>query len=182
MLLVHYLQCWHPNSFLASLFLLNQCLYLSLDLRCDANELNIDVSGELTKYELCHEKIDFLYMGKQRCRSAVVTAQLISAFVFATSIVQSLYFLNLKSQASSHLLWVYSPICVRPGRKPEDRFSHDAAHIFPLSSNTHLYQFFCMLQVSATYAEGYRLTAVACVGGPRSKDKALRTADEIVKR
>ena len=33
-----------------------------------------------------------------------VTAKLISAFVFATQIVQSLYFLNPKFQASSHLL------------------------------------------------------------------------------
>ena len=37
--------------------------------------------------------------------------------VFATRIVQSLYFLNLKFQASSHLLWLYSPVCVGPGRK-----------------------------------------------------------------
>ena len=44
--------------------------------------------------------------------------QLISAFVFTTQIVQSLYFLNLKFQASSHLLWLYSPVCVGPGRKP----------------------------------------------------------------
>ena len=29
-----------------------------------------------------------------------------------------LYFLNPKFQASSHLLWLYSPVCVRPGRKP----------------------------------------------------------------
>ena len=47
-----------------------------------------------------------------------VTAKLISVFVFATQIVQSLYFLNPKFQASSHLLWLYSPVCVRPGRKP----------------------------------------------------------------
>ena len=40
------------------------------------------------------------------------------AFVFTIRIVQSLYFLNLKSQASSHLLWLYSPVCVGPGRKP----------------------------------------------------------------
>ena len=33
-------------------------------------------------------------------------------------LVQSLYFLNSKFQASSHLLWLYSPVCVRPGRKP----------------------------------------------------------------
>ena len=48
----------------------------------------------------------------------VVTAKLISAFVFATQIVQSLYFINPKFQASSHLLYLYSPVCVGPGRKP----------------------------------------------------------------
>ena len=61
--------------------------------------------------------------------SLAVTAKLISAFVFATQIVQSLYFLNPKFQASRHLLWLYSPVCVGPGRKPECWFSHDAAHI-----------------------------------------------------
>ena len=50
--------------------------------------------------------------------SFAVTAKLISAFVFATWIVQSLYFLNQKFKAYSHLLWLYSPVCVRPGRKP----------------------------------------------------------------
>ena len=49
--------------------------------------------------------------------SCAVTAQLISAFVFATRIVHSLYYLNSKFQASSHLLWLYSPVCVRPGQK-----------------------------------------------------------------
>ena len=47
-----------------------------------------------------------------------LTAKLISAFVFATQIVQFLYYLNPKFQASSHLLWLYSPVCVGPGRKP----------------------------------------------------------------
>ena len=32
-------------------------------------------------------------------------------------------------QASSHLLLLHSPVCVGPGRKPEDRFSHNEAHI-----------------------------------------------------
>ena len=50
--------------------------------------------------------------------SFAVTAKLISAFVFATWIVQSLYFLNPKFRASSHLLWFPSPACVGPGRKP----------------------------------------------------------------
>ena len=38
--------------------------------------------------------------------------------VFATWIVQSLYFLNPKFQASSQLLWLHSLVCVGPGRKP----------------------------------------------------------------
>ena len=46
------------------------------------------------------------------------TAKLISAFVFATWIVQFLFYLNPKIQASSHLLWLYSPVCVGPGQKP----------------------------------------------------------------
>ena len=50
--------------------------------------------------------------------SFAVTAKLISAFVFAIRIVQLLYYLNPKFQASSHLLWLYSPVCVGPGRKP----------------------------------------------------------------
>ena len=33
-------------------------------------------------------------------------------FIFATQIVQSLYFLNPKFQDSSHLLWLHSPVCV----------------------------------------------------------------------
>ena len=46
-------------------------------------------------------------------------AQLISAFVFATWIlVQFLYFINPKFQAPSYYLWLYSLVCVRPGRKP----------------------------------------------------------------
>ena len=32
---------------------------------------------------------------------------------------QSLYFLNLKFQASSHQLWLYSPVCDGPGLKPQ---------------------------------------------------------------
>ena len=37
---------------------------------------------------------------------------------FATQIVQSLYFLNTKFQAASHLMRLYSPVSVGPGRKP----------------------------------------------------------------
>ena len=47
-----------------------------------------------------------------------VTAKLISAFVFAIWIIQSLYFLNPKFWASCHLLWLHSLDCVGPGWKP----------------------------------------------------------------
>ena len=60
----------------------------------------------------------FAYAKTKAQISFAVTTKLISAFVFATWIEQSLYFLNPKFQASSHLLWLYSPVCVRPGRKP----------------------------------------------------------------
>ena len=51
-------------------------------------------------------------------RTLAVTAKLISAFVFAIRIVQSLYYLDPKYQVSSHLVWLYSPVCVGPDRKP----------------------------------------------------------------
>ena len=83
-----------------------------------SNRLHISLTSVTAiPYEPRYEKTGFLYMRKQR-RSFAVTAKLISAFVFATQIVQSLYFLNPNFQASSHFLWLPSPVCVRPGRKP----------------------------------------------------------------
>ena len=49
-------------------------------------------------------------------------AKLISAFIFATRIVRFLYLLISKFQASSSLLWLYSPVCIGPGRKPRKPF------------------------------------------------------------
>ena len=60
----------------------------------------------------------FAYAKTKAQISFAVTMKLISAFVFATRIVQSLYFLNPKFQASSHLLWLYSPVRVGPGQIP----------------------------------------------------------------
>ena len=60
----------------------------------------------------------FAYAKTKAQISFAITAKLISAFVFATRVEKSLYFLNTKFQASSHLLWMYSPVCVEPGRKP----------------------------------------------------------------
>ena len=72
------------------------------------------------------------------------------AFVFATSIVQFLYFLNSKFPASSHLLFLYSSVCVRRGRKPHCWFSHDAAHIIagnPNSGNICLFALILVLDL-----------------------------------
>ena len=51
--------------------------------------------------------------------------------IFSTKVcekVQSCFFLNPKFQAFSYLLWLNSPVCVRPGRKP-GRHSFDVAFI-----------------------------------------------------
>ena len=70
-------------------------------------------------YEPRCEKTGFFAYAKTKTQiSFAVTAKLISAFVFATRKVQFLYYLNPKFQASNHLLWLYSPVCVGPGRKP----------------------------------------------------------------
>ena len=52
------------------------------------------------------------------------------AFVFATRIVQFLFYLNPKFQASSSFLCLYRLVCVGPGRKPHCWFSHEAANFF----------------------------------------------------
>ena len=61
--------------------------------------------------------------------SCAVIAQLISALIFTTQIVQSLYFLNPKFQASSHLLWLHSPVYVGRGRKPRTDFSQRGSYV-----------------------------------------------------
>ena len=90
-------------------------------------------------------------MRKQRRRSAsrfsfAVPAKLISAFVFAIRIVQFLYYLNPKFQASSHILWLYSLVCVGPGRKPRrpvfsERGSNDADQRLCFRPNVACYHF-----------------------------------------
>ena len=83
-------------------------------------------------FELSHEKTNISPIRKQMHRSAsqLLTAKLISAFVFATRIVQFLLFLNLNFTASSHLLCLYSLVCVEPVRKPQCLLSHDVSHLF----------------------------------------------------
>ena len=57
---------------------------------------------------------------------------------------KSLFFLNTKFQASSHLVWLYSLVCVDLVGNPKDRFSHNEAQMFAVLSllsrcKTHLW-------------------------------------------
>ena len=81
-----------------------------------------------------HEKTCFCAYLKTKLQiSCAVTAQLISAFVFATKTVPSLFLLNPKFQAPIYLLWLSSPVWVGPGRKTQRQVSHDAAHCLSIA-------------------------------------------------
>ena len=60
--------------------------------------------------------------------SFAVTRQLISACVFATKVVQTLFFLSPKFQAFTHSLCLNNPVSAKLVGDHEDRFSRDAAH------------------------------------------------------
>ena len=88
----------------------------------------------------CENRI-FAYAKTKTQISFAVTAKLISAFVFATRIVQSLYFLNPKFQASSHLLWLCRLVCVGPGRKPRRPVFSERGSYGPCHEKTCLLSF-----------------------------------------
>ena len=107
--------------------------HLCIHFRCILLNISIFIALHFTmkninyEYEPRREKTVFFAYAKTKTQiSFAVTAKLISAFVFATLIVQSLYFLNPKFHASSYLLWLYSPVCVG---NPEDWFSQNEAHM-----------------------------------------------------
>ena len=60
------------------------------------------------------------------------TAMPISAFNFATWIVQFLSYIIPKFQVSISFLCLYRSVCVEPGRKPHCWFPHESAHILGL--------------------------------------------------
>ena len=75
-------------------------------------------------------KTNILHMQNKDADQLCSTAKLINAFVFATQIGQFHYFLNLKFPVSSHLLFLYSSVCVGPVWKQHCWFSHVAAQMF----------------------------------------------------
>ena len=70
--------------------------------------------------------------------SFAVTAKLISTFVLAKKLVQFLFYLNSKFQASSLLLLMCSSVCVRPVQKPGRPISETLAHIARLMTHVFL--------------------------------------------
>ena len=80
------------------------------------------------RFEPRHEKTVFFAYAKTKTQiSFAVTAKLISAFVFATHIVQSPYFLNFKPLdilCGRAALFVWDLV-----GNPKDRFSHNEAHL-----------------------------------------------------
>ena len=92
----------------------------------------VDPSNKHLDLSRIVRKPDFSYAKTKAQISFAVTAKLISASVFTTRIVRFLFFLNPKFQASSLLLWLYRPVCVRPGRKPRRPvFLHHGSFICP---------------------------------------------------
>ena len=73
-------------------------------------------------------KTVFAYAKTKAQISCAVTAQLISAFVFATKIVQPLYFLNTLATFCGCSARFVSDLV----GNPEDRFSHGASQMKPL--------------------------------------------------
>ena len=85
---------------------------------------------EIFVFEPPHGKTNNLHRRKTKAQiSFAVTAKLISAFVFATRIVQFLFYLNPKFQAPSSFLCLYRVFYVGPVREPHCWFSHEAAHL-----------------------------------------------------
>ena len=77
-------------------------------------------------------KTNNLHMRKQRRMLASVSAKLISAFVSAKRIVQSVFYLYPKFQASSTFLCLCSSVCVGPVQKPHTTllvFQRGGSHV-----------------------------------------------------
>ena len=75
----------------------------------------------------------FAYAKTKTQISFAVTAKLISAFFFATRIIRSLFFLNPKFQASSIFCGCTARFVSDLVGNPEDRFSHNEAHLMPIN-------------------------------------------------
>ena len=85
----------------------------------DYNEINITVAtilwSDVRAFQVRRNLVIILAASSEN--QIFAYGKLISAFVFATRVVQFLFFLNPKFQASNLLLRLYRPVCVTPGLK-----------------------------------------------------------------
>ena len=107
----------------------------------------------------------FAYAKTKTQISFMVTAKLISAFVSATWMVQSLFLINPKFQASSHLLWQDSLVCVIPSQKPQR----------PVFSQGGSYNSFHFLSVFQSHSSQCPLTIVQCTSCQAQFPRQLTT-------
>ena len=85
------------------------CFFALISIKQSPSCLGLN-SLKMKLNESCHENACFFAYAKTKGQiSCMVTAQLISAFVFTTKKVQPLYFLNTKFHASNHLLMAVQP-------------------------------------------------------------------------
>ena len=97
-------------------------LLIIVKTKCERSKCKWQMSRVMRKPTICiceHKGTD------QLCNNCEADQRL----CFATRIVNFLFFLNPKFPASSHLLCLYSSVCVRPVRKPYCWFSHVKAQI-----------------------------------------------------
>ena len=82
---------------------------------------------------------------------------------------KSLYYLNQKFQATSHLHWLYGPVVSDLDGNPKDRFCHDAAYILcRLSHQLYLSSTLCLLfrKISSemnVYRGSHAVNQIKCV-------------------
>ena len=110
-------------------------------------------------------------MRKQRRRSA---AQLISAFVYTTRIIQALYYLNPKFQASSHILWLYSPVSVGPGRKTRRLVFSQRGSFTVMALSTAI-----LRSINLVNSTGKDFGVIPVINEPRCEKTGLRVSDQV---
>ena len=104
----------------------NNCRTITKDIQMENTEMRLEHNAHLS---LVMRKPAFCICENKDADQLRGNREADQRLVFATRIVQSLYYLNPKFQASSHLLWLSVRFMLDLGGNPEDRFSHNEAHL-----------------------------------------------------
>ena len=95
----------------------SQALLGKLKLTCEERVLGKELEALLQVFEPRYEKTGFCILENKDADQLRGNSEADQRICFATRIVQSLCFLN-PIQVSIRLLWLYSPVCIGPCRKP----------------------------------------------------------------